>query len=208
MKIKKKIIFIFSIFINIKFTKGKDFFENANEYQNELCSYNGIPTYDSKTNQVMCECDEKHVNEPRIEFREYINGHLVQCSYERKRRFFAFFLAAILPIGLDFLYLGHIYLFLLSFLLFITVLAVNIIQIILGYKNTNKKEEIANHRKYKFNVRNTEAILKRINMFGINIIFLIYYLSHIIILGLGLIKDSNNIETENDMVYLFSKPED
>ena len=208
MRMKKEIIFIFYIFINIEFIKGKDFFEFANEYQNELCSYNGIPTYDPKTNQVLCECDEKHVNEPRIEFRTYINGHLVQCSYEKKRRFFAFFLAAIFPIGLDFLYLGHIYLFLLSLLLFLTVLVVNIIQIILSYKNYNKKDESINRGKYKINIRNTTTILKRINMFGINIIFLIYYLSHIIIQGLGFIKDSNNIETENDMVYLFSKPED
>ena len=208
MEMKEKIIFIFYLFLNIKLTEGKDFFEFANEYQNELCSYNGIPTYDSKTNQVLCECDEKHVNEPRIEFRQYINGHLVQCSYEKKRRFFALFLASIFPIGLDFLYLGHIYLFLLSLLLFLTVVVVNVVQLILVYKGNNKKEEILNHRKYKFNIRSTEAIIKKINIFGINIIFTIYYLSHIIIQGLGLIKDSNNIDTENDMAYLFSKPED
>ena len=208
MKMKTEIFFTIYIFLNLKLTEGKDFFEFANQYQNELCSYNGIPTYDSKTNQVMCECDEKHVNEPRIDYRKYINGHLVQCSYEKKRRFFAFFLAAILPIGLDFLYLGHIYLFLLSLLLFITVIVVNVVQIILNYKNNNKNDESINHRKYKFNIRNTGTILKKINIFGINIIFSIYYLSHIIIQGLGLINDSNNIETENDMVYLFSKPED
>ena len=120
----------------------------------------------------------------------------------------ALFLATIFPIGLDFLYLGHIHLFLLSLLLFITVLLVNIIQIILYYKNSNKKDENINHHKYKINIRNTETILKRINMFGINIVFLIYYLSHIALQGFGLIKDSNNIETENDMVYFFSKPED
>ena len=180
----------------------------SNEYQNELCSYNGIPTYDPKTNQVLCECDEKHVNDPRIKKRRNINGHLVQCSYEKKSRFFAFFLAAIFPIGLDFLYLGHIYLFLLSLLLFLIVLVINIIQIILSYKNNNKKDERINRGKYNINIRNTTTILKRINIFGINIIFFIYYLSHIIIQGLGFIKDSNNIETENDMLYLFSKPED
>ena len=207
MKMKTEIIFFFYIFI-IEFTEGKDFFEFANEYQNELCSFNGIPTYDPKTNQVLCECDESHVNEPRIKHRKYINEHLVQCSYEKKRRFMALFLATIFPIGLDFLYLGHIHLFLLSLLLFITVLLVNIIQIILYYKNSNKKDENINHHKYKINIRNTETILKRINMFGINIVFLIYYLSHIALQGFGLIKDSNNIETENDMVYFFSKPED
>jgi hypothetical protein len=212
MKMKTEIILIFYIFIKIKFTEEKDFFEFANEYQNELCSYNGIPTYDPKTNQVRCECDERHENEPRIKKRDYIHDHLVQCSYEKKSRFFAFFLAAIFPIGLDFLYLGHVGLFLLSLLLFITVLVVNVIQIIFdyknNYKNNNKKDESINHRKYKFNIRNSETTLKRINMIGINIIFVIYYISHIVIQGLGLIKDSNSIETENDMIYFFSKPED
>jgi len=129
-----KIFYIF-IFIEIKLTIQKiDYFEYANTYQNELCSYNGVPTYDSKTNQVLCECDEKHVNEPRVTHRKYINGHLVQCSYEKKKRFYAFFLAAIFPIGLDFVYLGHTYLFLLSLALFIIVIACNIIQLILDYK--------------------------------------------------------------------------
>jgi hypothetical protein len=206
-----KVFYIF-IFIEIKLTIEKiDYFEYANTYQNELCSYNGIPSYDSKTNQVICECDEKHVNEPRVSERRYINGHLVQCSYEKKKRFYAFFLAAIFPIGLDFVYLGHVHLFLLSLALFIIVIACNIIQLILDYKQNSQMEEKANQQnskvKHKFMIRNTEINFKRINIFGINIIFIIYYASHIIIQALGYIKDSNNIETENDMGYLFSSPE-
>ena len=206
-----KVFYIF-IFIEIKLTLEKiDYFEYANTYQNELCSYNGIPTYDSKTNQVICDCDEKHVNEPRITHRKYIEGHLVQCSYEKKKRFYAFFLAAIFPIGLDFIYLGHVYLFLLSLALFIIVIACNIIQLILDYRQNSQMEEKANQQdskvKHKFMIRNTEINFKRINIFGINIIFIIYYASHIIIQALGYIKDSNNIETENDMGYLFSSPE-
>ena len=207
-----KAFYIF-VFIKIKLTIEKiDYFEYANTYQNELCSYNGIPSYDSKTNQVICDCDEKHVNEPRITHRKYIEGHLVQCSYEKKKRFYAFFLAAIFPIGLDFVYLGHIYLFLLSLALFIIVVACNIIQLILDYRQNSQMEEKANQQdskvKHKFMIRNTEINFKRINIFGINIIFIIYYVSHIIIQALGYIKDSNNIETENDMGYLFSKPEE
>ena len=207
-----KAFYIF-VFIKIKLTIEKiDYFEYANTYQNELCSYNGIPTYDSKTNQVICDCDEKHVNEPRVTHRKYINGHLVQCSYEKKKRFYAFFLAAIFPIGLDFVYLGHVYLFLLSLALFIIVIACNIIQLILDYRQNSQMEEKANQQnakvKHKFMIRNTEINFKRINIFGINIIFIIYYVSHIIIQALGYIKDSNNIETENDMGYLFSKPEE
>ena len=206
-----KVFYIF-VFIKIKLTIEKiDYFEYANTYQNELCSYNGIPTYDSKTNQVICDCDEKHVNEPRVTHRKYINGHLVQCSYEKKKRFYAFFLAAIFPIGLDFVYLGHVYLFLLSLALFIIVIACNIIQLILDYRQNSQMEEKANQQnskvKHKFMIRNTEINFKRINIFGINIIFIIYYASHIIIQALGYIKDSNNIETENDMGYLFSTPE-
>ena len=210
MKISK--VFYIFIFIKIKLTIEKiDYFEYANTYQNELCSYNGIPTYDSKTNQVICDCDEKHVNEPRVTHRKYINGHLVQCSYEKKKRFYAFFLAAIFPIGLDFVYLGHVHLFLLSLALFIIVIACNIIQLILDYRQNSQMEEKANQQnakvKHKFMIRNTEINFKRINIFGINIIFIIYYASHIIIQALGYIKDSNNIETENDMGYLFSTPE-
>ena len=206
-----KVFYIF-VFIKIKLTIEKiDYFEYANTYQNELCSYNGIPTYDSKTNQVICDCDEKHVNEPRVTYRKYIKGHLVQCSYEKKKRFYAFFLAAIFPIGLDFVYLGHVYLFLLSLALFIIVIACNIIQLILDYRQNSQMEEKANQQdskvKHKFMIRNTEINFKRINIFGINIIFIIYYASHIIIQALGYIKDSNNIETENDMGYLFSTPE-
>ena len=206
-----KAFYIF-VFIKIKLTIEKiDYFEYANTYQNELCSYNGIPTYDSKTNQVICDCDEKHVNEPRVTYRKYIKGHLVQCSYEKKKRFYAFFLAAIFPIGLDFIYLGHVYLFLLSLALFIIVIACNIIQLILDYRQNSQMEEKANQQdskvKHKYMIRNTEINFKRINIFGINIIFIIYYASHIIIQALGYIKDSNNIETENDMGYLFSSPE-
>lgn len=206
--------FFYFIFINIKLINGsaQDFLENANTYQNELCSYNGIPTYDPKTNQVTCECDEKHVNEPRIKYRYYINNqHLVQCSYERKRRFYAFFLAAIFPIGLDFIYLGHIYLFLLSLALFLIVMACNIIQLVLDYKEKSKMEENRNQEnlkaQHRFIFKSTSINFKSINLFGINIIFLIYYASHIIIQGCGYIKDVNNIETENDMGYLFSTPE-
>ena len=79
-----------------------EFLHNSNKYSNELYSYNGIPKYNSTTNEVICDCKEKYADEPRKDKIKFINGHIIHCSYERKSRFTTIFLALCLPFGFDF----------------------------------------------------------------------------------------------------------
>ena len=134
-------IVLFLIFKKIKSFSINNILDNAYNYRNEICSYNGIPTYNSNTNEVLCECNEKYANEPRKNKVKYINGHLIQCSYERKSRVMVIFLALCIPFGFDFLYLERYIIFSIVFTIITIMFVSNIIIFILNYKiNINNKE--------------------------------------------------------------------
>ena len=113
---------------NIKTFSAKEVFDDQLLYLNEICSNNGEPKYDEETKNITCICEDKYATEPREKYRIYINGYLVQCSYERKSRFKAFFFAAVFPLGLDYLYLEHYFYFFLIFILCIVVICFNKIE--------------------------------------------------------------------------------
>ena len=143
----------------IKGMAGKDFLENISFYYKEICSHNGVPKIDRQANKVTCECEPHYTNEPREKYKKYINGHFVQCSYERKRRFFAFFLAGVSPFGFDYLYLGHFHIFLVIFFLCVLIISFNIISFVLNYKINKRNEEAkrqinSKNVKKVFNIRN------------------------------------------------------
>ena len=204
-----------------------DAIRNPALYKNEICSYNGRPIiigFDKV--KVKCECYESYVNEPNKKNYKYIGDQLVQCSYQKKRRFKTFFLAGILPMGLDFLYLGYTLYFVIIFIAFVAVIVNNFVHFYLSYQLDEKREE----NKYKDNGKSSENNPRNFNMWYrsknkmdekdknirclkiyniINkislIVFLIYWIVDIILQAKGIIKDSNGVETNNDMNTLFTR---
>ena len=198
-----------------------DAIRNLTLYKNEICSYNGQPIIKG-INKVECNCYSSFVNEPKKEKYKYIGDQLVQCSYQKKRRFKTFFLAAILPMGLDFLYLGYTLYFVIILIAFIAVITNNFVHFYLSYQLDEKKEE----SKYKDNENNQRNFnmwyksknkkdekdknIRCLKLYNIInkvslLVFLIYWIVDIILQAKGIIKDSNGVETDNDMNTLFTK---
>ena len=216
---KKKFLILIYIFICIK--KAFSSLENITNikyYMNQICSYNGIPTLNVSNNTVICSCEDKYVNEPREEEKKYIHNQFIQCSYRKKKRFTAFFLAAITPFGLDYFYLGHYIYFIIIALINATIIVFNFISIVLNYQLEKKNEEAKRQMKLKkntnkFDIRNlaelNDRCVKNFNLTSkILIIFMIlFWYGNVIIQGIGILKDNNGVPTENDMGYLFQTPE-
>ena len=141
-------IVLFLIFKKIIPFSINNLLDNPYNYRNELCSYNGIPTYNPSTNEVTCECDEKYTNEPRKNKLKYINGHLIQCSYERKSRVVVIFLALCIPFGFDFLYLERYIIFSIVFTVITIMFVSNIAIFILNYKINIKKTDTKIQRRF------------------------------------------------------------
>ena len=201
--------------------------ENPSLYKNEICSYHGSPIIDD-SGSVICECFSSYVNEPKKNKNKYIGDQMVQCSYRKKKRFKAFFLAGILPIGFDYYYLGHIFYFCLIFIAFIVVLINNFVNFYLFYRldkssnedNNNKKNENNEendrddnpwHRSNKNN-NQKDKYKKCLNIYNIInkiclILFAIYWVIDVILQLKGIVKDSNGVETDNDLSILFARVE-
>ena len=195
-------------------------------YKNEICSYNGYPEIEG-FDDIKCHCYSSFVDEPNKKNYKYIRGQKVHCSYQKKKRFKTLFLAGILPMGLDYYYLGHIFYFVIILLLFVGVIVSNCVEFYMSYQLDEKAEE----SKYKYNEMN-ENILRTNTIWNkannkiddkdknkrclkiYNIInrvclclFFIYWMIDIVLQAKGLIKDSNGIETDNDISVLFSRVE-
>ena len=196
-------------------------------FKNEICSYNGVPTIVNNT--VICECNVLFVNEPRPTHKKYFLNQTIQCSYRKKKRFGAFFWAALLPMGLDYLYLRRYSDFAITCVVFSLVLINNIIYFILSYKF--KKMEAPS--KHGFEKKNNNGyglfflfklraitksdqkgkIKKCITVFRIinlicSICLIIYWFINIVLEAQGIIKDVDGVETLDNMLYLFVKTEE
>ena len=215
----KESIFFFSFCFILPQPFTRDIIEQPFFYKNEICSYNGIPK--AEGNKIFCECYDSYIDEPDPKNYKYIAGERVHCSYQKKKRFKTFFLAGILPMGFDYYYLGHTKYFVLIALAFIIFVANNIIEFYLSYHLNEKPEEskykdnereINNNYWYKSNKsmdKNYKA-KKCLNIYNIInkitlILFILYWIVDIILQAKGLIKDSNGIETDNDMDVLFNR---
>ena len=216
----KKIFFILIIiFAYIK--KSFSSLENITDikyYMNQICSYNGIPTIIDSNKTVICLCEDKYVNEPRESEKKYVNNQFIQCTYRKKKRFTAFFLAAITPFGLDFFYLGHYIYFIVIAIINVTIIVLNFISIVLNYQLEKKNEEAKRQMKLKkntnkFDIRNlaelNDRCVKNFNLTSKILIFfmIIFWYANAIMQGIGGLKDINGVPTENDMGYLFKTPE-
>ena len=201
------------------------YIENPSLYKNEICSYNGNPKV--KANQTIeCSCYSSFVDEPREDYKKYVGNQIVHCSYKRKKRFTTFFLAGLIPMGFDYLYLEHYIYFLIVFIAFILMVISHIVCFLMSYKLKEMYEE----SKYKYNDKSDnsyknnmgfksnkkkdvkEQLKKCLDIHGIinrilSILFIIYWIADIVLQARGIVKDKNGVETENDMSSLFSKEE-
>ena len=205
---------------------NRAYIENPLLYKNEICSYNGEPKVNSDES-IECACYSSFVDEPREDHKKYIGNQLIHCSYQRKKRFTTFFYASIFPIGFDYLYLEQYYYFALIFFSCLLMIVSQIVCYYLSYKLKEMYEE----SKYKYNERSDnfnrsnsmaynskkkkdkkEQLKKCLDIYKIinKILFFIiiaYWILDIVVQSLGVIKDRNGVETENDMDSLFSREE-
>jgi len=216
----QKIFLIFIIiltFIKNAFSSLENI-TNIKYYMNQICSYNGVPNIIDSNNTVICSCEDKYANEPRESEKKYIHNQFIQCTYRKKKRFTAFFLAAITPFGLDFFYLGYFIYFIIIAVINFTIIVFNFISIVLNYQLEKKNEEAKRKLKLKkntnkFDIRNlaelNDRCVKNFNLTSkILIIFLLlFWISNAFIQGMGFLNDINGVPTENDMGYLFQTPD-
>ena len=216
----QKIFLIFIIiltFIKNAFSSLENI-TNIKYYMNQICSYNGVPNIIDTNNTVICSCEDKYANEPRESEKKYIHNQFIQCTYRKKKRFTAFFLAAITPFGLDFFYLGYFIYFIIIAVINFTIIVFNFISIVLNYQLEKKNEEAKRKLKLKkntnkFDIRNlaelNDRCVKNFNLTSkILIIFLLlFWISNAFIQGMGFLNDINGVPTENDMGYLFQTPD-
>ena len=216
----QKIFLIFIIiltFIKNAFSSLENI-TNIKYYMNQICSYNGVPNIIDTNNTVICSCEDKYANEPRENEKKYIHNQFIQCTYRKKKRFTAFFLAAITPFGLDFFYLGYFIYFIIIAVINFTIIFFNFISIVLNYQLEKKNEEAKRKLKLrkntnKFDIRNlaelNDRCVKNFNLTSkILIIFLLlFWISNAFMQGMGFLNDINGVPTENDMGYLFQTPD-
>ena len=183
----QKIFLIFIIiltFIKNAFSSLENI-TNIKYYMNQICSYNGVPNIIDSNNTVICSCEDKYANEPRESEKKYIHNQFIQCTYRKKKRFTAFFLAAITPFGLDFFYLGYFIYFIIIAVINFTIIVFNFISIVLNYQLEKKNEEAKRKLKLKkntnkFDIRNlaelNDRCVKNFNLTSkILIIFLLLF---------------------------------
>ena len=225
MKIKNVLFIIIIISFSFKYSNSYEFnaeevLSNPNNYKYQLCSNNGVPNYDAVKNEITCTCNEGYTNEPDEKKKEYINGHLIQCSYRQKSRFRTLFYALCLPFGLDYLYLGRYRVFAAVICIFTFTIALNITMFVINYKENmkNKENQMQNKsHKYRNDNRNKEKnenkrqkIIKILNIvanIGL-IIHVLYMIITIILILTGTIDDYYGVKTENDLTYLFESYSD
>jgi hypothetical protein len=156
---------------------------NPRLFEDEICSYNGAPDETlSNSTWVNCTCQEEYTND--FSKNRSINGVPVQCGYEKKRRFIALFLSVFLPFGVDYLYLGHYWLFVLIFFACWFTLIGNCVRF-----------AVTSHKDYLKNEMNLFFVIMAILM-------LIWWILNVVLIWTGIITDGNGIKTVDDLYYL------
>ena len=228
MKYLIKFLLVFVLFnktMQEKLIINKDYIESPILYKNEICSYNGSPKIVSN-NTIECTCYSSFADEPREDYRKFVGNQMVQCSYKRKKRFTTFFLAGLIPMGFDYLYLELYGYFCIVFISFLLYLISQIVCFILSYKVKEMYEDSKNKYSDKsdslgrnnigFNqnkkLGKEEKLKKCLGIYGVihkifGILFIIYWIVDTVLQAKGIIKDRYGVETEDDMDSLFSREE-
>ncbi len=153
-------------------------------FKDEICSYNGVVDLIASTKiEIFCKCNPEYANDPKETLK--INKSDVQCSYQRKRKFIALFLAVFIPAGFDHFYLGNWLAFGVIFI-FISVTVMG--------------------NMYRFAISSEDDYLKnKINLifFICIFVFLFFWIANVFFI-LFYSKDSLGIELYEDIDLLFS----
>ena len=215
------------LFIKIKQEQiiiDKSFVQSPVLFKNEICSYNGSPLVSNDT--IQCTCYSSFANEPRENYRKFVGNQMVQCSYKRKKRFTTFFLAGLIPMGFDYLYLELYWYFFIVFISFLLMVISQIVCFILSYKlkemyedskyKYSDKSDSSSRNNMRFNshkkMDNKEKLKKCLEIYKVinkivGILFIIYWIVDTVLQARGMVKDRFGVETENDMDSLFSREE-
>ena len=156
--------------------------------KNQLCSYNAISALNST--YIKCKCYNGFIKDNNI---RKINNYEVDCSYLLKSRLITLTLSLIMPIGLDFIYLGHYFLGVFIFILVVFLVAVNIwlLNWVLIY---DKLTSVGNVDK----IFEKKYIRLKYSVLIVDLLFILFYIINIILHGTGVIKDSNGYNTIYD----------
>jgi hypothetical protein len=182
---KKVIIvsFFLFLFLNLPFifNFSIDDLNKPEMFEDEICSYNGDAVKSGDT--IKCLCYEEYANDIFSTPRK-INNVEVQCNYEKKRRFITLFLSIFLPFGMDYLYLGHYWLFALIFFACWFTLIGNCVRF-----------AVSSHIDYLKNKKNFFFVVMALLM-------IIWWILNVVLIWTGIMTDGNGVETVDDIDYL------
>lgn len=207
-----KILFWFLFLSELKSSLAYQFTENETItfkeitfFSKKICSYQGMPIVNYKDQTIKCICREGYKS--LIDSNKKLLGIPIQCSYPLKKRSITFFLALLLPLGLDFFYLGHTITG--TCILICGILLIGGIFFIIIYTSQFKTSFMERNNKNDNNMFQDEKLEKKnqlVNkMKSVNwilfTVLIIYWVTDIIGELCGLIKDVNNFNTINDMSF-------
>ena len=156
--------------------------------KNQLCSFNEINKINST--YIECKCYGGFVKDNNI---RKINNYEVDCSYLLKSRLITLGLSLMIPIGIDYFYLGHYIVFFIIFLSVIVIIILNIrlLKLVLIYDKLSSvgNVDIKFEKKY---------IRTKLIILIVDLVFFILYLINAILQGTGVFKDSNGFPTIYD----------
>ena len=182
------IILLFFLPLHLSF--NVDDLKRADMFENEICSYNGMTDPNSSNaTYITCICQIEFTNDNSTLTQRMINGVPVQCSYEKKRRFIALFLAIFLPFGFDHLYLSNYLFFALIFLSCSAILLGNCFRFAVSSHSSNS---------HYFN--------NKINLllFFCAIFMVFFWVLNVILIWSGIFKDGNGVETIDDLNFMIN----
>ena len=145
-------------------------------------------TYYQNTGQienVTCYCSNEygtyHQN-PNIPRK--INNITVQCNYLKKKKYMALFFSIFLPFGIDHYYLGNYFIAVPLTILSILALCGNCYRFVINQNDSDLNEKL--------------------NIFFVVLGFslIIFWVLNAILLSIGIIKDSNNMDLADDLGML------
>ena len=188
----KTFLFFISFFIFLCQDDFEDYSEDLVRspelIKNQLCSFNDISKVTSDS--ITCQCFDGFVKDNNI---RKINGIEVDCSYQLKSRLITFVLSLVAPIGVDYLYLEYLTIFILIFLIVICGVVLNIILLncVLKYDKLMSIGKVDKDFEKKYIKFKYVVII-------IDFIFLALYIINVILQGTGVIKDKNGFSTISD----------
>ena len=156
--------------------------------KNQLCSFNGISQVN--ISYIKCKCYDAFVKDNNI---RKINNYEVDCSYFLKSRLITFTLSLVVPLGIDYFYLGF-YIFgaiVFVFVIIIFLLNICLLKLVLVYDRLSSVGNVDKNFEKKY------LKYKYIVIF-IDCISFCFYIINSILQGTGIIKDKNGYETLSD----------